>query len=97
MVTAITMTYVEEALGVTRAAGEAEIPVAISFTVETDGRLPSGQALGDAMQQVDAETRRAPGLLHDQLRAPDPLRGLLGDTASRGTSASGGSAPTPRG
>ena len=60
MVTAITMTYVEEALGLTRAAGDAGMPVAISFTVETDGRLPSGQPLGEAIEQVDAETDAAP-------------------------------------
>jgi S-methylmethionine-dependent homocysteine/selenocysteine methylase len=60
MVTAITMTYVEEALGVARAAQAAGMPAAISFTVETDGRLPSGQALGEAIQQVDEETGSAP-------------------------------------
>ncbi len=60
MVTAITMTYVEEALGVTRAAIAAEMPVAISFTVETDGRLPSGQPLGAAIRQVDDETDGGP-------------------------------------
>ena len=56
MVSAITMTYAEEATGIARAAAAAAMPVAISFTVETDGRLPSGQALGDAIEQVDAET-----------------------------------------
>jgi S-methylmethionine-dependent homocysteine/selenocysteine methylase len=56
MVSAITMTYAEEAIGIARAAAAAGIPVAISFTVETDGRLPSGQQLGDAIEQVDAET-----------------------------------------
>ncbi len=56
MVTAITITYVDEALGIVRAASTAGLPAAISFTVETDGRLPSGQALGDAIQQVDSET-----------------------------------------
>ena len=60
MVTAITMTYAEEAVGVTRAAADAGIPAAISFTVETDGRLPSGQALGAAIEQVDGETSRGP-------------------------------------
>ena len=55
VVTAITMTYVEEALGVARAAAAADIPAVISFTVETDGRLPSGQALGEAVEQVDAD------------------------------------------
>jgi homocysteine S-methyltransferase len=33
--------------------------VVISFTVETDGRLPSGQALHQAIKQVDAETAGA--------------------------------------
>jgi S-methylmethionine-dependent homocysteine/selenocysteine methylase len=57
MVSAITMTYAEEAIGIARAGAAAGMPVAISFTVETDGRLPSGQALGDAIAQVDSETR----------------------------------------
>jgi S-methylmethionine-dependent homocysteine/selenocysteine methylase len=60
MVTAITMTYADEATGVARAAEDAGLPVAISFTVETDGRLPSGQSLADAVEQVDAETSSAP-------------------------------------
>jgi S-methylmethionine-dependent homocysteine/selenocysteine methylase len=58
MVAGVTMTYAEEAVGIVRAARTAGIPVAISFTVETDGRLPSGQALGDAIEQVDADTDR---------------------------------------
>jgi S-methylmethionine-dependent homocysteine/selenocysteine methylase len=60
MITAITMTYAEEAIGVTRAARAAGMPVAISFTVETDGRLPSGQVLKDAIEQVDMATNSAP-------------------------------------
>jgi S-methylmethionine-dependent homocysteine/selenocysteine methylase len=56
LVTALTMTYVEEALGIVRAARAAGMPVVISFTVETDGRLPSGQALGEAIEQVDSAT-----------------------------------------
>jgi S-methylmethionine-dependent homocysteine/selenocysteine methylase len=59
IVTALTMTYAEEAIGIVRAAYAAVIPVAVSFTVETDGRLPSGQALGDAIVQTDAETGAA--------------------------------------
>ena len=55
-VTAITMTNAEEAIGVVRAAAAAGIPSAISFTVETDGRLPTGQPLCDAIEQVDAAT-----------------------------------------
>ena len=60
MVTAITMNYVEEAVGITRAAERAGMPVAISFTVETDGRLPTGQTLRAAIEQVDAATSRYP-------------------------------------
>jgi homocysteine S-methyltransferase len=60
LVSALTMTYAEEASGIARAAASAGVPVAISFTVETDGRLPSGQPLGDAVAQVDAETGSAP-------------------------------------
>jgi homocysteine S-methyltransferase len=55
-VTAITMTNAEEAIGVVRAASAAGIPAAISFTVETDGRLPTGQPLHEAIDQVDAAT-----------------------------------------
>jgi S-methylmethionine-dependent homocysteine/selenocysteine methylase len=56
MVAAYTLTYAEEAIGVVRAAAAAGIPISISFTVETDGRLPSGEALGEAIERVDAET-----------------------------------------
>jgi S-methylmethionine-dependent homocysteine/selenocysteine methylase len=60
MVTAVTMTYVDEAVGIARAAAEAGLPSAISFTLETDGKLPSGQGLGEAIGQVDVETGSAP-------------------------------------
>ena len=56
LVTAITMTYVEEAVGIVRAARAAGMPVVISFTVETDGRLPSGTPLREAIEEVDAAT-----------------------------------------
>jgi len=61
MVGAYTLPYAAEAVGIVRAAEAAEIPVTISFTVETDGRLPSGQPLGEAIDQVDAETAGAAG------------------------------------
>ena len=60
MVTAITMTNASEAIGVTRAAQAVGMPVAISFTLETDGKLPTGQALGEAVAEVDAATRKGP-------------------------------------
>ena len=60
MVSAITMTYPEEAIGIARAAKAAGLPVAISFTVETDGRLPSGDTLKGAIEAVDRATGAAP-------------------------------------
>jgi S-methylmethionine-dependent homocysteine/selenocysteine methylase len=60
MVSAITMNYAEEAIGIAQAAKDAGVPAAISFTVETDGRLPTGQPLGEAIEQVDAVTGSYP-------------------------------------
>lgn len=60
MITAITMTSADEAAGVTLAAQDAGLPVAISFTVETDGTLPSGEGLGEAIQRVDHKTDSYP-------------------------------------
>ena len=60
MVTAVTIPYVDEAIGIARAAKKASIPVAISFTVETDGSLPDGTALRDAINKVDEATGAAP-------------------------------------
>jgi S-methylmethionine-dependent homocysteine/selenocysteine methylase len=60
MVAAFTMTNVPEAVGIARAAKRAGMPVAISFTTETDGRLPAGQELRDAIGLVDAATGWAP-------------------------------------
>lgn len=55
-VTMLTATHAGEAIGVVRAAVDVGVPVVIAFTVETDGRLPSGQALHEAIAEVDAAT-----------------------------------------
>jgi homocysteine S-methyltransferase len=60
MLSAMTINYVEEAVGIVKAAKAAGMPISLSFTVETDGRLPTGQALGEAIEQVDAETAAHP-------------------------------------
>ena len=60
MVTAITMTNANEAAGLTRAAAKAGMPAAIAFTLETDGRLPTGQSLADAIKEVDTATAGGP-------------------------------------
>ncbi|MBZ8134967.1 homocysteine S-methyltransferase family protein [Afifella sp. IM 167] len=60
MVSAITMTNVPEAIGIARAAGKARMPLVLSFTVETDGRLPDGQPLGEAILATDAAAATRP-------------------------------------
>ncbi len=60
MISAITMTNVDEALGIVRAAQDAELPVVISFTVETDGNLPTGEDIGRAIERIDRATGRGP-------------------------------------
>jgi len=60
MICAITMNYADEATGIARAAQRADIPLAISFTVETDGKLPTGQTLQAAIEQVDGATEGYP-------------------------------------
>lgn len=58
-VTLLTATHAGEAIGVVQAAASAGIEVVVAFTVETDGRLPTGQPLQDAIVEVDAATGRA--------------------------------------
>jgi S-methylmethionine-dependent homocysteine/selenocysteine methylase len=54
------MNYAEEPVGIARAARKAGAPVALSFTVETDGNLPTGQSLEDAIAQVERATAGYP-------------------------------------
>jgi homocysteine S-methyltransferase len=60
MVSALTMTYSAEAIGIARAAKASGLPVVISFTLEVDGHLPSGETLREAIEGVEAATRGAP-------------------------------------
>jgi len=60
LVTALTMTYVEEAIGFARAAASVDVPAVVSFTVETDGTLPTGQPLGEAIAAVESATGGSP-------------------------------------
>jgi S-methylmethionine-dependent homocysteine/selenocysteine methylase len=75
MITAVTMTTSGEAIGVARAAAQVGLPCAISFTVETDGRLPSGQELREAIEQVDAGT--APAYFMINCAHPTHFAGVL--------------------
>lgn len=60
MLCAMTLNYVEEAIGITHAARRAGVPLVISFTVETNGKLPTGQSLGSAIRIVDGATSGYP-------------------------------------
>ncbi len=60
LISVYTLNYVDEAIGIARAAAAARIPAMLSFTLETDGRLPTGQSLGEAIQQVDEATNASP-------------------------------------
>lgn len=77
LVTAITMTYAEEAVGIARAAKQSHMPVVISFTVETDGKLPTGQPLADAIRQVDDATLGYPAYFMINCAHPSHFDHLL--------------------
>ncbi len=71
MVSALTFTQSEEAIGLTRAAQSVEMPVVISFTLETDGCLPTGQPLDEAIEAVDAATGDGPAYYMVNCAHPD--------------------------
>lgn len=77
MTTAITMTNVPEAIGVTRAAQTVGLPVVIAFTVETDGRLPTGEPLWEAIAAVDAATGGGPAYFMINCAHPTHFAGQL--------------------
>jgi homocysteine S-methyltransferase len=97
LISAFTINYVEEGIGVARACRKAGMSSVISFTVETDGKLPSGQTIRDAIEQTDRETDNAPtyymlNCAHpthfaDALRKGEPwvarLRGLRANASTR--------------
>ncbi len=59
LVAALTITNIPEAIGIVRAAGNQGLPVVISFTLETDGHLPTGESLQEAIKVVDSSTDNA--------------------------------------
>lgn len=86
MVTAVTMNYTAEAIGIARAAETSGIPPVVSFTLETDGRLPSGQSLRDAIREVDAATDSAPAYYMINCAHPDHFADIVLDDGSEWTS-----------
>jgi S-methylmethionine-dependent homocysteine/selenocysteine methylase len=82
MVTAITMTNTPEAIGIARAAAAAGMPSALSFTLETDGRLPTGETLGDAIARVDDATGGAPAYYMINCAHPSHFASILDPSAA---------------
>jgi S-methylmethionine-dependent homocysteine/selenocysteine methylase len=77
MIGALTIDNAEEAVGIVRAAERAGMPVAISFTVETDGRLASGQSLQRAVEQVDEATSAYPSYYMINCAHPSHFEAVL--------------------
>ncbi|WEX74736.1 homocysteine S-methyltransferase family protein [Sinorhizobium numidicum] len=77
LVTAITMTNTNEAIGVTRAAQAFGLPAVISFTVETDGRLPTGERLQDAIEAVDRAIGNGPEYFMINCAHPTQFKNVL--------------------
>jgi len=77
IVTAMTMTNMEEAAGIALASKQAGIPSVISFTLETDGNLPTGQGLKDAIIAVDEATGAAPAYYMINCAHPDHFADIL--------------------
>lgn len=80
-ISAFTINYVEEAVGITRAAKSLNMPVVISFTVETDGKLPSGQTLKDAIEATDEATGSFPAYFMINCAHPTHFENILTDEA----------------
>ncbi|GAB5518969.1 MAG: homocysteine S-methyltransferase family protein [Rhodothermales bacterium] len=79
MVTAFTLSYSAEAIGIALAAREANMPCVIGFTVETDGRLPSGETLQAAIEAVDAATDGTPAYYMVNCAHPTHFAHVLAD------------------
>ena len=83
---ALTMTSLEESIGIVRACGDVGLPVIVSPTVETDGRLPDGRSLGDFVQSLDAATGAAPLFYMVNCAHPTHLRPALDSARAAGAS-----------
>jgi S-methylmethionine-dependent homocysteine/selenocysteine methylase len=77
MLTAFTLTNTAEAIGIARAAKAAGMPVALSFTLETDGKLPTGDRLADAIGAVDKATGAYPVYYMINCAHPTHFEGTL--------------------
>jgi len=76
-ISAFTITNTPEAIGIVRAAQVQNVPVVISFTVETDGRLVKGETLGEAIEAVDRATQNGPEYFMINCAHPSHFEGAL--------------------
>ena len=81
MITAATINQAEEAIGIVRAAQSVDLPVVISFTLETDGNLQTGQSLKDAILNVDEATNSGAAYFMVNCTHPDHFSHLIEDRA----------------
>lgn len=79
LVTSFTFSYANEGAGVAAAAAQVAIPAVVGFTVESDGRLPSGETLTEAVEKVDAATDRYPWWFMVNCAHPDHIKPSLAD------------------
>ena len=77
LVTALTLNYNDEAIGIVNAARKHNIPVVISYTVETNGNLPSGQSLKDAITSLDKVTKNYVSYFMINCAHPEHFKGVL--------------------
>ncbi len=77
LVTAFTISYSEEAIGIVQAAQKSGIPSVIGFTVETDGKLPSGQTLKSVIEEVDKATNNGPAYYMINCAHPEHFKDVL--------------------
>ena len=82
MISAMTLTHTGEAIGIVQAAQEIDVTVVIAFTLETDGRLPSGQPMGEAIAEVDAATNTGPLYYMINCAHPDHFRDVIDTNAA---------------
>lgn len=77
MICSSSITYANEAIGIVRAAKKASIPAVISFTVETDGKLPSGETLKETIEKVDKATENGPAYYMINCAHPTHFESIL--------------------
>ncbi len=74
-----TVAYPAEATGMVQAIKNTGMPAMISFTVETDGRLPTGETVGEAIEEVDAATDGYASYFMINCAHPDHFVDILSD------------------